>query len=99
MANDTITYDYPTIDRCLEMMEAKARQILGETTDMANDVKTIMVGWEGTTADAYQRLAGDLRADLEQNVDNLKTLNKELDAAAERMKLQDKKGGAGLGGS
>jgi ESAT-6 family protein len=100
VANDgSIKYDYKAIDDCLVMMTNKANEIEGLTTDLENDVKKIMTGWEGSTADSYNALANDLRNDLVANRDNLNSLNQQLDLAAERMKAQDKKGASNVQGS
>lgn len=99
MADDTITYDYDTIDRCLEMMSKKAGEIQSQTDQLESDVKAIMTDWTGATADAYNQLCNDMRNDLQQNKDNLDNLNKTFDEAAEKMKHQDKSGGKTVGGS
>jgi WXG100 family type VII secretion target len=98
MADDTIVYDYDAIDACLVEMSKKAQEIQGETDDLYSDVKAIMVGWEGDTAIAYERLSTDLRNDLIANRENLDNLNKTFDEAKARMQAQDRSGGATVGG-
>ncbi|WP_410586374.1 WXG100 family type VII secretion target [Amycolatopsis sp. lyj-23] len=96
MSDGTITYDYPVIEECLSMMVAKANEIENQAGDLESDVKRIMVDWKGTTADAYNQLANDLRSDIEANKSNLDTLRKSLADAAERMKHADASGAKGM---
>jgi WXG100 family type VII secretion target len=98
MADDTIVYDYDTIDACLVMMSKKAEEIQSQTDGLASDVKRIMVGWEGDTAQAYEQLTTDLRNDLIQNRENLDNLNKAFDQAKIEMQNQDRNGGKTVGG-
>jgi ESAT-6 family protein len=91
-----ITYDYPVIEQCIEMMKNKAEAIIAQTDDLENDVKRIMVDWKGSTADAYNQLCSDLESDLRQNVDNLNSLKTAVHGAAEAMKQQDGKGAGGV---
>ena len=88
-----IIYDYPVIEQCVDMMGKKANEILHQTDDLEKDVKRIMTDWQGSTAEAYNRLCSDLDSDLRQNVDNLNNLNKTLHEAADRMRQQDNQGG------
>jgi WXG100 family type VII secretion target len=99
MADDTILYDYDRIDQALVLMSNKAKAIQDQTDTLESDVKTIMAWWEGSTAVAYNQLCDDLRNDLIANKENLDNLNRTLDAAAEKMKHQDKKGGQNVSGS
>lgn len=99
MAGDgTITYDYNVIELCITMMQNKAREIIGQTDAFEADVKRIMVGWEGATAQAYDQVAADLRNDLQANVDNLDSLKRTFGESADKMKEMDRRGGQGLGG-
>ncbi|RSN39929.1 WXG100 family type VII secretion target [Amycolatopsis sp. WAC 04197] len=94
--SDLITYDYDVIDQCLTMMKNKALEIEGQTTDLENDVKRIMVGWMGSTAEAYdakcQRMKGNLITSREQ----LDSLRSALQAGAQGMQEQDARGARGL---
>jgi WXG100 family type VII secretion target len=96
--DDTILYDYDVIDQCLVMMAKKAEEIQNQTDELEADVKRIMVGWEGDTAIAYERLCGDMRNDLIQNRENLDSLNKAFDQAKIEMQNQDRSGGGVVGG-
>jgi WXG100 family type VII secretion target len=98
MADGTILYNYDAIDAALELMAREAAKIQGEIDDTVSQVKAIMVDWEGTTATAYDQLANDLSRDLTEHRQNLDNLNRTLDAAAEKMRQQDKRGGANIGG-
>jgi WXG100 family type VII secretion target len=99
MADDTIVYDYATIDQCLSMMSKKAEEIQNQTDALETDVKNIMADWKGSTAEAYDQLCSDLRNDLISNRNNLDNLNKAFDEAAENMKQQDKSGAGNVGSS
>ncbi|QKV73997.1 WXG100 family type VII secretion target [Amycolatopsis sp. Hca4] len=96
MSDGTITYDYPVIEECISMMVSKANAIENQASDLEGDVKRIMVDWKGTTADAYNQLANDLRSDIEANKANLDNLRKSLTDAAERMKQADASGAKGM---
>ncbi|MDQ7810870.1 WXG100 family type VII secretion target [Amycolatopsis sp. A133] len=96
MSDGTITYDYPVIEECISMMVSKANEIENQAGDLESDVKRIMVDWKGTTADAYNQLANDLRSDIEANKSNLDSLRKSLEDAAERMKQADSSGAKGM---
>ncbi|GAB3746651.1 hypothetical protein GCM10027598_85150 [Amycolatopsis oliviviridis] len=91
-----ITYDYEVIDQCLTMMKNKATEIEGQTTDLENDVKRIMVGWQGTTADAYDAKCQGLRGNLITSREQLDSLRVALQAGAEGMRDQDARGARGL---
>lgn len=91
-----IKYDYPVIEQCIEMMKSKANEILNQTEDLEKDVKRIMVDWKGDTADAYDRLCGDLSSDLRQNADNLNSLKTAVHEAAIAMQQQDSSGAGGV---
>ncbi|GHF44813.1 WXG100 family type VII secretion target [Amycolatopsis bartoniae] len=96
MSSDLIKYDYPVIEECLSMMSKKAQEIQSQTDDLGNDVKRIMVDWQGSTADSYNQIANDLRSDLEQNRANLDNLNSALHQAANDMQDQDKRGAGNI---
>jgi ESAT-6 family protein len=91
-----ITYDYPVIEQCIDMMKQKAEEVSAQTEDLEKDVKRIMVDWKGDTATAYDRLCSDLASDLRQNVDNLNSLKTAVHTAAEAMKQQDSHGAGGV---
>jgi WXG100 family type VII secretion target len=93
-----IKYDYPVIEYCVDTMKKKAEEIIGQTDNLENDVKRIMVDWQGSTADAYSQLCADLESDLRQNADNLNSLKTALHGAAEAMKQQDGRGAGKVGG-
>jgi len=97
MADGTITYDYNAIEECLSMMTNKAQAIQDQADGLESDVKRIMVDWQGSTADAYQQLATDLDNDLIANRQNLDSLTKTLQGAADAMQQQDKSGAGGMG--
>jgi WXG100 family type VII secretion target len=91
VAEDVITYDYGVIEDCIAMMSRKAQDIQTETDDLEQSVKKIMEGWQGSTADAYNSLANDMRNDLVQNRQNLDNLRQALDNSAQNMQQQDKR--------
>ncbi|WP_370942286.1 WXG100 family type VII secretion target [Amycolatopsis sp. cg5] len=97
MSNDTIKYDYPVIEQCLGMMSKKATEIENQADELEKSVKSIMTGWEGSTADSYERLAGDLKADLIANKTNLENLKAALERAAQEMQDKDRSGAGRLG--
>jgi WXG100 family type VII secretion target len=90
--SDTIKYDYAVIEECVSMMNKKAGEIEAQTDGLRDDVKRIMVDWQGATAERYDQVAMDLHKDLEQNKANLDNLNKTLQEAAEKMQQQDRAG-------
>jgi WXG100 family type VII secretion target len=92
MADGTITYDYGVIDECVSMMVNKANEIENQAGELESDVKRIMVEWQGSTADAYNQLANDLRSDIESNKSNLDNLRKSLAEAAQNMQQADSSG-------
>ncbi|MFE3785126.1 WXG100 family type VII secretion target [Amycolatopsis sp. NPDC059090] len=94
--DDTITYDYTTLETCVDMMSRKAGEIQAQTDGLESDVKRIMVDWRGATADAYNQLCDHLRGALGANVGNLQTLKGKLEAGAAAMQHQDNRGGQGL---
>jgi len=96
VADGTITYDYNVIEECVQMMSKKATEIEEQTNGLEDDVKRIMLDWEGSTAEAYNSLANDLRNDLNSNRDNLNNLNRALAEAADRMKQQDRHGASSV---
>jgi WXG100 family type VII secretion target len=91
VTEDLIKYDYTAIENCISMMSNKAREIQTQTDELENDVKKIMLDWQGSTADAYNSLANDLRNDLIQNRQNLDNLNRALHNSADNMQQQDKR--------
>jgi WXG100 family type VII secretion target len=91
VAEDVIKYDYAVIEECISMMSKKAQEIQTQTDELEIDVKKIMVDWQGSTADAYNSLAGDMRNDLLQNRQNLDNLRQALHNSAENMQQQDKR--------
>jgi WXG100 family type VII secretion target len=93
-----ITYDYPVIEQCVDMMKKKAEEIIGQTDALENDVKRILVDWHGSTADAYSQLCSDLKNDLQQNASNLNNLKTALHTAADNMKQQDQRGAGRVSG-
>ncbi|GAA1027416.1 MULTISPECIES: WXG100 family type VII secretion target [Amycolatopsis] len=95
-ADDTITYDYTTLETCVDMMSRKASEIQAQTDELEADVKKIMVDWKGSTADAYNQLCDNLRGSLHANVGNLQNLRGKLEAGAAAMQQQDSRGGKGL---
>jgi WXG100 family type VII secretion target len=92
MADGTITYDYGVIEECVSMMVNKANEIENQAGELESDVKRIMVDWQGSTADAYNQLANDLRSDIESNKGNLDNLRKSLAEAAQNMQEADSSG-------
>ncbi|WIX98219.1 WXG100 family type VII secretion target [Amycolatopsis mongoliensis] len=96
MSDGTITYDYGVIEECVSMMLNKANEIENQSGELESDVKRIMVDWKGSTADAYNQLANDLRSDIEANKSNLDNLRKSLEEAAERMQHADASGAKGM---
>ncbi|MEV7044733.1 WXG100 family type VII secretion target [Amycolatopsis sp. NPDC051061] len=96
MSDGTITYDYGVIEECVSMMLNKANEIENQAGELESDVKRIMVDWQGSTADAYNQLANDLRSDIEANKSNLDNLRKSLSEASERMQHADASGARGM---
>jgi WXG100 family type VII secretion target len=93
-----ITYDYDAIEQVIEMMTKKATEIANQTDEQQQQVKQIMQGWQGSTADAYNKLCDDLEKDLQANVDILNQLKTTFQSGAEEMQMQDRKGGDNVGG-
>ncbi|ONI87841.1 hypothetical protein ALI144C_07820 [Actinosynnema sp. ALI-1.44] len=88
--DDTITYDYTTLEYCVEEMRKAAEWIAQQTDEMQQSVKKVMTGWAGDTADAYDRLSNDLENDLRGNANDLTTLEKKMEDVIQRFQLQDK---------
>ncbi|AGM08008.1 WXG100 family type VII secretion target [Amycolatopsis keratiniphila] len=96
MSDGTILYDYPVIEQCISMMMKKANEIDNQATALSSDVKTIMVGWKGETANAYEQRSTNLQQGLDTHRQNLLNLRKSLSDAAERMANADKSGGRSI---
>ncbi|UOZ06917.1 WXG100 family type VII secretion target [Amycolatopsis sp. WQ 127309] len=96
--SDEITYDYPTIDLCVNNMKSKAESIIAQADQMKADVHGILQGWTGTSAGAYDEQANQLTNDLHTHEQILTDLQKSLGEGAENMRLQDQKGAAQLNG-
>lgn len=92
MSDGTIKYDYEVIDECLSLMKNKASQIEAQAGDLESQVKQIMVDWTGQTADAYNQLAQDLKADIDTSKDSLDRLHSALETAAHGMQQADASG-------
>ncbi|EWC61853.1 hypothetical protein UO65_2912 [Actinokineospora spheciospongiae] len=89
MANDQTLYDYDVIEACVTLMKNKANEIAGDVQGLQGDVRTIMVDWEGTSAQAYESLSTDLVNDLHRHNDYLEQLKVKLEAAASGMQGSD----------
>ncbi|GAB3733661.1 hypothetical protein GCM10027598_58480 [Amycolatopsis oliviviridis] len=93
MADGTITYDYPALEECVSAMQQRANAIQNETDDLAAGAQRLIdAGWSGATADAYKKLADDLRNDLVANRENLENLKRALSDGAGGMQYTDKNG-------
>ncbi|ALG10360.1 WXG100 family type VII secretion target [Kibdelosporangium phytohabitans] len=95
--DDTITYDYTTLEYCVEEMRKAAQWIVEQTDAMQADVKKILVGWTGDTADAYDRLCDDLEGDLTVNANDLTSLEKKMEDVIHKFQLQDKNSARSFG--
>jgi WXG100 family type VII secretion target len=94
-----ITYDYPAIEQALDMMTKKATEIANQADEQQTQVKQILTGWTGSTADAYDVLCNDLESDLHANVGILNNLKTTFSNGAEEMQRQDRSGGNNVAGS
>ncbi|MFC5291141.1 WXG100 family type VII secretion target [Actinokineospora guangxiensis] len=88
-----IRYDYEAIDVAISMMQKKAQEIANQTDEQQQQVKAIMVGWEGSTALAYNALCDDLEKDLRENVGILEQLKATFQQGANDMQDMDARGG------
>lgn len=94
MAGDgTIVYNFEDLDWCVEQMKRATREIQGETSEFAADVKKILQDWTGDTAQVgYQTEANELRRKLEECIANLDMMASNVKAGASNMMEADRNG-------